>query len=56
LGRKTLHIEINAKEKSEQLRHAKEMYQYCLDIVKKYQWRAGLYKKRIEKLENEKDK
>jgi hypothetical protein len=54
LDRKTLHIEINAKEKSEQLRHAKEMLAYCESLVKKYKFRAKLYKKRIEKLEKEK--
>jgi hypothetical protein len=46
-------MQKNGKRRAEELKRLREMYRYCLDMVKMYKFRARLYKKRIEKLENE---
>jgi hypothetical protein len=35
----------------DELDRAKEMYQYCLDMIKKYKFLAKVWRERIKKLE-----
>jgi hypothetical protein len=45
--------ENGKREIKKELEHLKEMLRHCLDLAKKYKFRARLYKKRIEKLERD---